>query len=265
VKPTIAFTVSCLREKYLRQALDSWSQVRGIQDARLLFCLEPVSRFRRSAPGLPPEQVGGTSFPVAEFRDYIVRNFPGCWYHIHVNERRLGCFLNTESALDLAFTRNEAEFAILAEEDMVVSTDILEYFAWAQRYRTDLQAQAVCAHAFVSDGRSDQAVRTSWFSPLVWGTWRERWQDYIRPGWGGVPGNPDAWDAGLRARIIEDKMACIFPALSRSQHIGQVSTLTPGALAEYFYKASISQCFSPDYPPQEYRETPRGPELQLTV
>ncbi len=257
---TIAFTVSCLREKYLRQALDSWTKVRGIQDAHLLFCLEPLSRYRRREPGHPPEQVGGTAFPVAEFKEFLRRCFRST--QVVVNERRLGCFRNTQVTLDRAFAAG-AEFAVLAEEDLVVATDVLEYFAWAQRYRDD--KQVVCAHTFVSSARPEQAVRTSWFSPLVWGTWPDRWQDFIRPGWGGVPANPDAWDACLRSRIIEDRKACIFPALSRSQHIGKVSTLTPGALAEHFYKASISQCFSAHYPPQEYRECPRGPGLRITV
>lgn len=248
MKLTIAFTVSCLREKYLRQALDSWAQVRGIQDAHLLFCLEP--RPHRSP------------FPVAEFREFLHRSFRSA--EATVNEARKGCFLNTQSALDLAFAR-DADFVVLAEEDLVVATDTLEYFAWAQRYRADPQVQAVCSHTFVSAALPDQVVRTSWFSPLVWGTWRDRWRDFIRPGWSGVASNPEAWDASLRTQILEARKACIFPALSRSQHIGRVSTLTPGALAEYFYKASISQCFSPAYPPQEYRECPRGPSLQITV
>lgn len=250
MKPTIAFTVSCLREKYLRQVLDSWSQVRGIQEARLLFRLEPR----------PPH----SPFPVAEFRDYIIRNFPGGSYLIRRNEERLGCFRNTKAAMDEAFSQG-AQFAILAEEDLVVSTDTLEYFAWAQQYRADPITQAICSHVFVSSAQPHQAVRTSWFSPLVWGTWPERWSEFIRPGWGGVPGNPEAWDANLRSRILDNRKACIFPALSRSQHIGQVSTLTPGPLAEHFYKQSVSTCFSPHYEPQEYREFPRGPQLQVTL
>jgi hypothetical protein len=248
VKLTIAFTVSCLREKYLRQALDSWAHVRGIQDAHLLFCLEPR----------PPR----SPFPVAEFREFLRRSFRSA--EVVVNAERLGCFLNTQYAMTLAFAEGP-DFAVLAEEDMVVSTDVLEYFTWAQRYAADPVVQAVCSHVFVSAARADQAVRTSWFSPLVWGTWPDRWASYISPGWGGVPGNPDAWDAGLRSRICEDRKACVFPALSRSQHIGRVSTLTPGALAQHFYTASLSQCFSADYAPQEYRESPRGPALQITV
>jgi GNT-I family len=248
VKLTIAFTVSCLREKYLRQALDSWAHVRGIQDAHLLFCLEPR----------PPR----SPFPVAEFREFLRRSFRST--EVVVNAEHLGCLRNTRQAMALAFS-GEPDFAVLAEEDLVVSTDVLEYFTWAQRYAADPAVQAVCSHVFVSNAQPDQAVRASWFNPLVWGTWPGRWHEYISPGWGGIAGNPDAWDACLRARIREDEKACVFPALSRSQHIGQVSTLTPGALAQHFYSASLSQCFAADYPPQEYRESPRGPALQITV
>ena len=37
----IAFTVSGLRQKYLREALGTWGRARGIEDWHLLFSLEP--------------------------------------------------------------------------------------------------------------------------------------------------------------------------------------------------------------------------------
>jgi len=246
---TIAFTVSCQREHYLRRALNSWGRVRGIQDAHLLFCLEPTRTVH-------------SPFPMAEFRNFLFRNFRS--FDIRMNEQVLGPTGNTKNAMVTAFTVNPDDFVILAEEDLLVATDILEWFTWAQRYREDAQVVTVSAHAHRSTGQPDQAVRVPWFSPLVWGTWKDRWQDFIAPGWGGLPDNPGAWDANLRSRIAGAGLCTLFPARSRAQHIGQVSTLTPGLLAEYFYGASTSTCFSPDYPPQAFTEVP-GDSLELLV
>jgi len=247
---TIAFTVSCQREKYLREALNSWGRVRGIQDAHLLFCLEP-------RPVHSP-------FPVAEFRDFLHRSF----VHTEIvrNPEVLGVTANTRNAMELAFARRPDDFVVLAEEDLLVSMDILEWFTWAQRYR-DLDGcgvTTVSAHAHRSTGLPSHAVRVPWFSPLVWGTWLNRWREFIEPGWGGLPDNATAWDADLRERISAAGLFSLFPGQSRSKHIGEMSTLTPGLLSEYFYDASQSQCFSPDYPPQEFTEVP-GDSIHILV
>jgi hypothetical protein len=260
---TIAFTVSCQRQKYLRQALDSWSQVRGVQEAHLLFCLEPLPFFSRDRAGGPLLERPGTAFPVAEFRAFLQRSFRST--EVIVNDKKLGPTGNTREAMHRAFAAG-AEFTILAEEDLVVATDILEWFAWAQRYR-DMDGcgvTTVSAHAHRSAGTPAQAVRVPWFSPLAWGTWPDRWAQFIEPGWGGLPDNAGAWDAQLRDRIVDAGLCSVFPARSRSQHIGELSTLTPGLLAEHFYKASQSDCFSPHYPPQEFTEVP-GDSIEILV
>ena len=236
---TIAFTVSAQREKYLRQALDSWGKVRGIQDAHLLFCMEP-------RPVHSP-------FPVGEFKAFLQRSFRST--EVIVNDVRKGCFANTRDTMRRAFA-DGASFTILAEEDLVVADDLLEYFTWAQRYRDDEKAIAVCSHVMATSGLPGKAVRVPWFSPLVWGTWPDRWEQFILPGWGGIPGNPEAWDHHLRTLIHEGGLCSLFPAWSRSEHIGRASTLTPGALSEHFFEASTSQCFRPHYEPQDWQELP---------
>lgn len=245
---TVAFTVSGLRQKYLRKCLDHWANVRGVQDAHLLFCIEPMR----------PHQHG---FPVAEFKQFCQRSFRNVT--VAVNDERLGCFSNTRRAMSTAFAAG-AQFAILCEEDLVVADDTLEYFAWCQRYQGDPAVQAVCGHAFHGNGLPKHVVRRPWFSPILWGTWEDRWRSFIEPGWGGAQGNPDAWDANLRERIAAAGKASIFPAWSRSQHIGEISTLTPGSLAVHFYNQSISQCFTARYGRVEYAELP-GEDLVLTV
>jgi len=248
---TVAFTVSGQRQKYLRQALASWARARGVQDARMLFCVEPEP-----------------SFPVPDFTAWAGETFSRV--QVAVNPAVLGCLANTRQAMELAFGGG-AGFAVLAEEDIEVSTDVLEYFGWAVgRYERDTDIMAACSHVLSSRvlrGISwpDAAVRLPWFSPLVWGTWKPCWDEFIGPGWGPAEGNAQGWDVHLREQLREVERACLFPVLSRSLHIGQASTLFSPELAAHMYPGTRSSCFSRDYPPQEWREVIPGPQLEMTV
>jgi hypothetical protein len=245
----IAFTVSGLREKYLRQALASWGRARGIGDWHLLFCLEPCRRV----------------FPVTEFTQWVSRAFASA--EVHVNSEWLRCAGNTRQAMSMAFARG-AGFAILAEEDVLVSTDVLEYFSWARdAYADDRQVLTVCAHAKQAEGGGAETdvVRSGWFNPVIWGTWRDRWHDSVGPGWGLLGGALESWDANLRRQIVEAGQVSIFPVRSRSLHIGEVSSQTPGDLAGYFYRQYLSSCFDSERASQSYREIPFTEDLGLLV
>lgn len=244
---TVAFTVSGQRQKYLRQALGSWARVRGVQDVYLLFCIEP-----------------DPSFPAAEFGGWVERSF--AHGRCTVNPERLGVMGNTRQAMDTAF-RTGARFAVLAEEDVVVASDALEYFRWAQEaYEADPGIMTVCAHVLASQSAlASTAVRLPWFSPLVWGTWKARWTEFIEPGWGGVEGNPQGWDVRLRQRLAEAGLESLFPVRSRSLHIGETSTLFKPELAAHMYPGTRSTCFWPDYPAADWREVPVTPDLDMLV
>lgn len=244
----IVFTVSGMREKYLRESLRSWGQVRGIGDWHLVFCLEPCRQV----------------FPVTEFTHWVNRCFASA--EVLVNDTRLGCLRNTRRAMRAAFARG-AEFAVCAEEDVLVSDDVGEYFTWARdAYAADGQAAAVCAHAkSASRGGEHDVVRAGWFNPVIWGTWRDRWEQFIDPGWGYCEGNTESWDHHLRLRIGEAGKVSIYPVRSRSLHIGQVSTLTPGTLAEWFYQVSVSESFAAHREPGQFAEIPFSRKLGLLV
>jgi hypothetical protein len=220
--------------------------VRGVQDATLLFMVEP------------------TRMDLAAFQAFLVRSFKST--QIVVNPTRAGCIENTKMAMNTAFALG-AEFAVLAEEDLAVSDDVLEYFAFTQRYASDPGIAAACAHTYQAGKKSPShgVFSAHWFSPLVWGTWRDKWTDFIRPDWQGLDSNPQAWDLNLRLQIVHADKFCVFPGRSRSIHRGVDSTLTTALLAEHFYKASLSNCFSPSYPPQDWREIPRSREYELVV
>jgi hypothetical protein len=241
---TVAFTVSCRRPRYLRRTLESWARCRG--EAQFLFSMEPASR----------------EFGLGQFVHWA-RSVLGDVKVVGSHER-LGCNRNTYKALDEGF--RQSEFTVLAEEDIEVASDALEYFTWAsQEYRGDPQVLAVCAH--VKEGGQGACVegvaRAPWFSPLVWGTWQAKWEALLEPGWRQCP---DSWDAHVRTVCAERSLCCVFPDMSRAVHFGENSTQMPRQAngdPNYFHRQALSQCYRPHYEPQPYREggIPRGTVL----
>lgn len=234
---TVAFTVSCKRPRYLERAVESWARCAYRGEARFLFSLEP-----------PPR-----SFGVAGFGQYV-KNLLGDATVI-VRPEHLGCNRNTYQALRDGFA--VSDFTVLAEEDIEVSDDALGYLIWsAEKYRRVPEAMAVCAHVKAAgDGGQADVFRAPWFSPLVWGTWRDRWQHLIEPGWDAYQ---HGWDGHVReVGASNPERFSVFPALSRSRHFGESSTLTPrqaGGAPNYFHRTALTSCFSTDYGRQEYRE-----------
>lgn len=236
----VAFTVNN-RPQYLRETLESWSKVRGIGDCFLVFRCEPDC----------PEAVEmcqAVDFAASS----VIRNKP-----------QFGVLLNPWAAFDMAFTLSD--FAVLAEEDLIVSPDVLGYFTWAQRYRDDPSVLGVTTYqhheqagGLAGAGPADWSRDDQWHF-WVWGTWFDRWDTLLRDSWdlaytenGGGP-SQRGWDWGFRNRlVIGEGMKMIAPSLSRSQHIGRFGG-THCSPAQF--EAVASRCFAGlDVPPLEYQE-----------
>lgn len=235
---TVAFTVSTRRPRYLRRTLESWAQVRGLDRVRLVFFLEPPIRV----------------FDVGAFTQWA-RTLPAAEVHVERSNWQLGCNANTRRAMSAALRLDD--FAVLAEEDTVVADDIVEYYEWAAcEYRT-LPVLAVCAHVKAAGaGTSADVFLAPWFSPLGWGTWADRWENVISPGWEKYG---SGWDGHVRDVRHEAGLDCAYPALSRTRHFGDRSTLTPpqaGGRPSYICQTAVSQCYQQHYGPQVYREVP---------
>ena len=242
----VAFTVNN-RPDYLRQTLESWGRVRGIGEALLLF---------RCEPGCPEA--------VQVCTDFLVSS--GIGGVVTVNEARFGVLGNPWVALESAFGEPLGEdFVILAEEDMVVSPVVSEYFAWCQRYRDDPTVLGVTTYqhheqpgGLAGAGLADWSRDDQWHF-WIWGTWRDRWENLLRDSWdmtyeenGGGPGQR-GWDWKLRNTLVVGKgMKMIAPSLCRSQHIGRDggTHCTPAQ-----FESLLSGCYAgDDVPPQDYRD-----------
>ncbi len=200
------------RPYYFGPVMRRWAQVRGFNDWQPTVYLEP-SRVQQQMVALATA-AGAT---------------------VSLNPTRRGVLSNPWYALDRAF-EGGAEFAVLAEDDVLVSDDILEYFTWAATQFADAQVLAVCACSFApvcAPGHEQHTVRHKQFCPLVWGTWHDRWAGALRDTWDhhydtGTPQAPQSgWDWNINLRVIPGgadrgvDWDIVSPIASRSTHIGE--------------------------------------------
>jgi hypothetical protein len=237
MRQVIVFT-AFNRPLYLSETLESWSHVRGIRDAILDFHIEPGSTD-------VDEVCASVNFVAGRA--------------LHVNPTRLGIQRNPFNAINCGFTYGDSgtlpqpdDFVILAEDDFVVSTDVLEWFAWARKeFYSDERVLLVSANQYEQQsGGLAQSLFIPWFPGWVWGTWRDRWQS-IADDWT-FEYEHNGWDWRLTDHFCgELHKVCVVPAISRSQHIGEFNGVH--TIAGTWFREQQSKCFQPEVPPQVYR------------
>ena len=225
--PVITFTAND-RPWYMIRVLESWRRVRGIDQAHLIFQAEP----HQDMVGLIASMAGFAAEGV-----------------IRVNERQAGCEANTGLALAAGFETG-ADFVILGEDDGVVAADVLEYLLWAaEAYSGDKDVLAVCTAMDAPPGPLDAVRRADWFYPPVWGIWRDRWET-VAADWPQGPVDGHSWDGWLLSRMRAAGQHVVQPLAARCQQIGEWGTYQRESLQD----VRDRQRFTPDIPPQVYRE-----------
>ena len=218
------------RPYYLKEVLTSWQAARGIEDVhsftlalghdpdQFMPQLGAFDRFRK-ATGLGPR--GRVKVDSAAAR----------------TSRGMGRAIG--EAGNHVFADPAVEFVVFGEEDVTVSTDVLELMAeMREKFAGDERVLCVCAHSAggqgwhepgigLRGGDADQeAVRLlPDFNPWVWGTWRHRWERVIEPAWDwecSKGPRPDqlGYDWSL-LRLTQGGYVNVVPDASRSQNIGQ--------------------------------------------
>lgn len=234
------------RPNYLRAALKSWAHVRHLHNWEIVARIEP---------GLYHEQIRDIFLDFQETTGH--RNMT-----VLVNEERLGVLHHPWVAMNDLFERYY-DFVIRAEDDLLVSNDILEYFEWAARRWNAPHSAIASVHGFSREGNDDPSgveLRPD-FDPLIWGTWRHMWVNIIRDTWdhdystyNDEPGNQAGWDWNLNTRVYpRNGLLGVYPSSSRVDNIGVHGThSTP----ENFYTApTFKKCREQ----QEYRHVPFVP------
>lgn len=195
------------RPNYFQLAVDSWNQVRGIEDCDVALHLEPSD---------------------VRTEDKMLDAFYSLRAKSHtlvLNNSRYGVLVNPWKALDAGFKR--ADNVILAEDDVIVSSDILEFMLFGLAItpaHPDLMG--VCAFSREGGPEDVYEVRRT-FSPLIWGTTKEVWTNYLRDTWDKdySSGNPDGsqagWDWNINRILAAQDKYFVYPLASRSDHIGE--------------------------------------------
>lgn len=229
MKITVAITVND-RPEYLAEVLESWHQVRGIEDTMVVFQVEPASDECY-------EMCLKAGFPT----QLVARN----------KEQR-GALGNPYYAIETGFSILGTDFVLLGEDDSTVTADVLEYVNYAAETYASTRALAVCTFQYNSLLFSYFVHTRRYFASVVWGTWRDRWEQ-LRKTWP-FDYNP-AWDRMLLDMAVYDGRYCVFPGFSRSQHIGKYGgTHMP---VEEFEKLQAKRVH--DGSPQRYRAIGGGP------
>lgn len=204
------------RPSYFIPVTAHWQQARGLDQWDPYVSLEPTSY-------------------LAEMHAIATeRGFP-----VKVNPARWGVLHHPWRILESLFAEHHADFAVIAEDDVLVSDDILEYYTWAAKRFADERVLAVCSSSFreqASPAEDYRAVVHTGFTAMCWGTWGTRWQSVLRDTWdhnysSGTPDAPQSgWDWNFNLRIIpQGNWQVVSPAASRTDHIGAVGTHTTAA------------------------------------
>ena len=227
MKPVLAFPVYN-RPHYTVPVLESWRDVRGIEDTYMIYRLEP---------GYP------------DMVELVASERPPAAGEVIVNDERLGNDQNMRAAVESAFATG-TDFVIAAEDDVLVSHDLLEYMlAMRDRYAADGSVLAITAWQESPPGPLGEVQRTPWFfGGACWGMWRDRW-DMVKGGW---PPSGNGYDGYLWRLAQAGGLSVIQPAATRCKNIGEFGVNSVGACG--FESTWKSQQFTPGIPPQDYRE-----------
>ena len=200
------FITAMDRVDYFAETLQTWESVRGIEDWHVLVRIEPS--------------------PV---QDKIAQLAKESSMNVHINPEVYGVLPHPWLGFERLFEEGY-DFVVRAEDDLLVSDDILEYFdAMAENYKDRQDVVVVLAFNPVASDDSDSTVRLDGeFNPWVWGTWSDRWQNVLRTNWdfaystyNGWPGNEAGWDWNFKTRVFPAHgLKCVQPSHSLVQNIG---------------------------------------------
>ncbi len=239
------------RPQYTRKVLQSWSEVRGIEEVPFTVFLEPSDRQEQMR-----EVIRGS----------------GLGIDLRENTELLGVDVNIAKGAAALFRENpKLSYLIFAEDDLIVSTDVLEYFLWCEgEFYDRRQVLVACAHTD-DDAREDadpsEVVLGQRFRCWVWATWRDRWEETLLPTWdydtstSEYPGDPCDWAWNLDLRIIpRGGFRTVLPAASRSQNIGKWEGVhaNPG-----LYTETLNPSFRAEREPVGYKLVRKDPILPI--
>lgn len=237
-KRAISF-ITYNRFNYLLETLASWEKARGLENYDLHFFVEPSDNLTKMLKIID-------SFSKRVSSPVVVT----------VNEIGKGNLGNSYNAINSII--DKYEFVILAEDDVIVSDDIIEYFDYLIPVYENTDVVTISANHIHETDLGDNAVYVRpEFSGLGWGTWPKHWHDKIKYAWfvDDLKPNDPGWDHTLNLIVYNYNLLGVFPAVSRSQHIGKTGQwVDPKVYETMFAKTFKSK--NKFINPREYKEIP---------
>lgn len=208
------------RHEYTEKTLQSWSETRNVSDFDFFFKLEPHSENNKI---------------VESINNFSIKT--GCSVKILFNETVLGVDgQNHESAMRYMFEDEGYDFVVLAENDLIVSKDAINYFELlSNQYYNDESVFAICANyhtpanyknmwneenlIFPNENDINVCDLKPFWAGWVWGTWKDRWNKYL---FNGMHRDGLHYDAMISQEVVpNNNLLCVVPRYSRSQNIGE--------------------------------------------
>jgi alpha-1,3-mannosyl-glycoprotein beta-1,2-N-acetylglucosaminyltransferase len=217
------------RPDYLQRTLDALLAVPGIDEFRVVISQD------------------GADAAVADLAQRYVSQHDSFMSHVKHTDRPSWANSGTmflaahyQRIMDLVFSGSErvvppkasqkstqdryrADYAVLLEDDMLVSKDILHMFDQTAPLLTDSSYKTWCISSWNDNGfgdafnlRPNKFLRTDFFPGLGWMLHRSLWTEELSKKW---PRNH--WDHWMRADAQHQGRSCIIPELSRNFNIGE--------------------------------------------
>ena len=199
-KNTVVVMTLCSRPSYTRQVLDALAKCDDVDRFSIGLLCEPVNQ------------------EVIDIADSFTK-LPHVKAWLMVGQQRVGCNVNTYSALAYGFDHHDRVIAL--EDDTLPGRDFLRFMDWGlDAYERDETVFNICGYQKTPTteiGYRSEVIREQWFTPWGWATWKDRW-DGIRDTWP-ADDKQISWDCVIHWFTRRDRYE-IRPLLARVQNIG---------------------------------------------
>ena len=160
---------------------------------------------------------------------------------IQENIPALGMNNNQFNASDRLFQLGY-DFVIQCEDDIIPANDINHYMrSMSSQFIDDKTVMNIGAYRYIHDDggieNQNKLIKYSFFNAWIWGTWKDRWENYFKPQW--CRHKKGTWDTDIQQDYNNDKKYAIYPSASRSQNIGEFGENQDSGTSKSFLHTNV--------------------------